>query len=339
MLRLSVIIPMYNVEPYVEKCIRSLENQDIPHTDYEIICVNDGSPDDSRGVVERLSLEYENIKLVNQYNQGVSMARNNAIAIARGEYLLMIDPDDYVDENSLSSVLNTAVNFQAQVSFLGYTFLNADGSAKVKIFHEKYKSNLYSGIQAYFIARGDGKTDPDRLVGVLFEREFIENNQLTYLPDIPYLEDGELMARIMCLAERCCFDGKSFYSRTTRPGSATNSSLFYSEKAISGFLKAALNLKKFSTQESLSSKQRVFLNQPIVKFTHLSLYPDCLGGRYGAFYKTILHLRKIKLLPSDLTGCNAYYKLDGYLLKFHPLFFYLHRLFGAPFFRLINYKY
>ena len=62
-LQLSIILPIYNVEPYVEKCIRSLEDQDIPKDAYEIICVNDGSPDNSQQIVEKLQQEFSNINI------------------------------------------------------------------------------------------------------------------------------------------------------------------------------------------------------------------------------------------------------------------------------------
>ena len=78
-MQLSIIIPMYNVAPYVERCIRSLEDQDIPRNEYELICINDGSPDNCREIVEQLQLEFSNIVLINQINQGVSVARNNGI--------------------------------------------------------------------------------------------------------------------------------------------------------------------------------------------------------------------------------------------------------------------
>ena len=73
---LSVIIPIYKVEPYIERCLRSLLNQDLSKEDYEIICVNDGSPDNCREIVKRLQKEFENIILIDQENQGVSIARN-----------------------------------------------------------------------------------------------------------------------------------------------------------------------------------------------------------------------------------------------------------------------
>ncbi len=295
---------MYNVEPYVERCLRSLEDQDIPRDDYEIICINDGSPDDSRGVVLRLCKEFDNILLIDQENQGVSKARNQGIDKAGGRYILFIDPDDYVDKMSFGRILNNVEKSNAQVSLLGYTFRYQDGSIRKQILGERYSSQVNSGIKTYFIARADGHTDPDRMVAVLFEADFMNRYNLRYLPDVPYLEDGEFIARILCLAERCIFDGSSFYQRTTRPGSATNSELFSSEKAVNGFLLAAANLKEFKKEQSLSEKQRIFLNQPICKFVLLSLNSS-LQKPYLSNYKRIRRIlftngfRKIELKGTE----------------------------------------
>lgn len=286
MIRLSIIVPMYNVEPYVERCLHSLEKQDIQKNEFEIICINDGSPDDSKEVVKRLQKEYDNIILIDQQNQGVSRARNNGIDRAKGKYLLFIDPDDYVDSNSYGRILNKAEKYQAQVSFLGFTFLMQNGSIYRQVLNENLSSSLYNGIEAYYLARGYGQPDPDRMWAVLFERNFFNGNNLRYLPDVPYLEDGEFIGRILCLAERCIFDGSSFYQRTTRPGSATNSELFRSEKAINGFLLAAGNLKKFQEERDLNERQKIFLNQPICKFVLLALN-SALQKPYLKNYKKI----------------------------------------------------
>ncbi len=295
---------MYKVAPYVDRCVRSLEDQDIPKEDYEIICVNDGSPDNCRHVVESLQQEFNNIVLVNQENQGVSMARNNGIARAKGEYLLFIDPDDYVDSNTFSRIIQNADKSQAQVAFLGFTFLNEDGSIRQAVLNEKESSKVYNGIEAYFLARGDGRTDPDRMVAVFFERNFINQHQLYYLPEVPFLEDGELIARIMCLAERCIFDGHSFYQRTTRPGSATNSNLLQSEKAINGFIKAALHLKHFQQNESLTNEQRDFLNQPVAKFTILAVTPYAETSELQKLKITRNILKEKDLLKLNIKGLS-----------------------------------
>ena len=76
---------MYNVESYIERCLRSLENQDIPKEDYEIICSNDGPPYESRGFVIRIQRESDNIILIDEGQQGVSLARNEGIDRATGK--------------------------------------------------------------------------------------------------------------------------------------------------------------------------------------------------------------------------------------------------------------
>ena len=118
-LSLSIIIPMYNVEKYVEKCILSLEDQDIPKVDYEIICVNDGSPDKSQQIVEKLQQKFSNIILINQVNQGVSVARNIGIKRANGKYILFVDPDDALQKKCLKSLLKYATKNLYEVVYFG----------------------------------------------------------------------------------------------------------------------------------------------------------------------------------------------------------------------------
>jgi glycosyltransferase involved in cell wall biosynthesis len=317
-MRLSVIIPMYNVEPYVERCLRSLEIQDIPQADYEIICINDGSPDDSRGIVIRMQKEFDNIILIDQENQGVSRARNNGIDKAVGQYLLFIDPDDYVDTDSFARILENATRQRAQVSFLGFTFLYEDGRIRKAVINDEYKNKVYPGIEAYYLARGDGKTDPDRMWAVLYEEKFLNHHHLRYLPDVPYLEDGEFLARILCLAERCIFDGHSFYQRTTRRGSATNSKLFNSVRATNGFLLATSSLKRFQKMQSLNEKQREFLNQPIVKFVLLAVHSSIGWKERKKLVATTKTLKALGFKRIKLEGCKRNYQIYGKAYNLSP---------------------
>lgn len=103
---LSIIVPLYNAESYVEGCINSLLNQDIDKKLYEIIIINDGSTDSSYAIVERLSKSYKNITLFNQHNQGPGATRNTGIALAKGEYIYFIDSDDYIAHNTLGTLID-----------------------------------------------------------------------------------------------------------------------------------------------------------------------------------------------------------------------------------------
>lgn len=320
MKRLSIIIPMYKVEPYVEKCLRSLEDQDIATEEFEIICVNDGSPDNCHLVVMKLQKEYENIILINQENQGVSSARNNGIEIASGSYLLFIDPDDYVDSNSFKRILDISNEMDAEVTFLGFTFLNEDGTIRRKVFNEGDSKNIYSGPVAYKKARGDGNTDPDRMWGVLYNRDFINRNNLRYLHDVPYLEDGEMIARILCLADRCIFEGGSFYQRTTRPGSATNSKLFNSDRAIYGFILAGCNLKRFQNIKKLTDERIEFMNQPIAKFVLLAIGSSVQLSNPKRLFLTTSQLTAQGFESLKLSGCNKEYRMYGKTYNISPYF-------------------
>jgi glycosyltransferase involved in cell wall biosynthesis len=323
-MKLSIIIPVYNVEDYIEKCILSLEEQDIPSGDYEIIVINDGSLDNSREVILKLVRQFDNIILIDQENKGVSLARNAGIEKATGEYLLFIDPDDYVEANSFSRLIKAAEGNNAQVVFLGYRFLNADNSLKKENFFAEEKGRMYAGINAYTVSRGDGTTDPDRSWAILYNRDFINNNQLRNIADVPYLEDGEFIARVLCLAERCIFEGGPFYFRTTRKGSATNSGLFYSDRAIDGFMKAADNLKQFKQSYPLSKAQQNFINQPITKFT-LLIVQACTGkGRYSKYKEIKEQIKMQRLNKIEIKGCSFFYYKYGLIYNLsNDLFYYV----------------
>lgn len=113
MKRLSIIVPFYNVEKYIEQCIRSLYNQDVPQEEYEVICVDDCGADDSRAIVERLQKEYTNLRLViNAENRKLGGARNAGLDVAGGEYVWFVDSDDYIAANCLKSFLEELDNNQ-----------------------------------------------------------------------------------------------------------------------------------------------------------------------------------------------------------------------------------
>ena len=104
-MKISLIVPVYNVEKYIEKCLLSCLKQDIPQSDYEIIVVNDGSPDSSLAIAERIAAAATNIIIVSQKNGGLSAARNTGLKIAKGDYIWFIDSDDTIKENCLKSIV------------------------------------------------------------------------------------------------------------------------------------------------------------------------------------------------------------------------------------------
>ncbi len=114
---LSIIVPIYNVEPFLRKCVHSLEQQDLAAERYEVILVNDGSTDHSGELCTELAKQYENIKVIEQENQGVSAARNTGMDAARGKYMMFVDSDDYIEPDVIGRVLEVAERNQAELCF------------------------------------------------------------------------------------------------------------------------------------------------------------------------------------------------------------------------------
>lgn len=101
---ISVIVPVYNVETYLEECLDSIQNQ--TYTDFEVLLVNDGSTDRSKAICERYCKENRRFHLLNQENQGLSAARNTGVAASRGEFIVFVDSDDMILANYLETLMH-----------------------------------------------------------------------------------------------------------------------------------------------------------------------------------------------------------------------------------------
>ena len=112
--KVSVIIPVYNVEEYLRECLDSVVNQTLK--DIEIICVNDGSTDNSLAILEEYAAKDERLRVFTQENQGQSVARNLAMEKARGEYIGFVDSDDWIDLDFYEKLYRAAVKAQADIA-------------------------------------------------------------------------------------------------------------------------------------------------------------------------------------------------------------------------------
>lgn len=119
-MKVSVIIPVYNVEKYLAECIDSVLNQTL--NDFELILVNDGSRDNSENICKQYIKQDKRIKYIKQENAGVSVARNNGIGHATGDFIFFMDSDDTISNNFLESAYTTAINTQADIVVLGQYF-------------------------------------------------------------------------------------------------------------------------------------------------------------------------------------------------------------------------
>ena len=134
--KISVVLPVYNVANYLRKCLDSLVNQTFE--DFEVICVNDGSTDLSLGILEGYALSDSRFKIISQENKGLSGARNTGIQHVRGEYILFVDSDDWLEENALEELYNHVEGFDSDITMFKFKYFNED----TKEISESQNSNL-----------------------------------------------------------------------------------------------------------------------------------------------------------------------------------------------------
>lgn len=122
----SIVVPVYNVEDYLEKCVDSIIGQ--TYQNLEIILVDDGSNDSSGVICDQLKLKYNRIQVVHKVNGGLSSARNSGMEVATGEYMLFIDSDDYIKENTVERCVEAALENQADLVVFDMEYLYDDGT-------------------------------------------------------------------------------------------------------------------------------------------------------------------------------------------------------------------
>ena len=137
--KVSVIVPVYNSEKYIEKCLNSIIEQ--TYKDFELIVINDGSKDNSLEILEKYKNDFPKvITLINQENIGVSKTRNNAIKMAKGKYVMFIDNDDFIDKDYIETFINEAEKEDYDVVLGGYRRPNEKGEIikKLKLPQEEW---------------------------------------------------------------------------------------------------------------------------------------------------------------------------------------------------------
>ena len=113
MLKISVVIPIYNCETYLERCLKSVLSQS--YDDYEVILVDDGSVDGSGLICDQYGQYHENVKVIHQENHGVSVARNQGVKSSTGQYISFVDADDWIPQNSLAVMASCASSRNADM--------------------------------------------------------------------------------------------------------------------------------------------------------------------------------------------------------------------------------
>lgn len=221
---LSIIVPVFNVEAYLQRCLDSLIVQDVDKELYEVVIINDGSTDNSLTIALNCKKENTNVIVINQENTGLGGARNTGLKYASGEYILFVDSDDYLQLNSLKSIIDFIRISNVELLRLNYNLRDENGNIipkkKNALYNVHYSDNKVDGIT--FITDFLGWSCYAWLY--LYKRDFIINNHFVFHENI-YYEDVIWLLQVLQRAKKVCSFDYTIYNYVQRKGSITKSTL------------------------------------------------------------------------------------------------------------------
>lgn len=242
-------MPFYNVELYIEECIRSLYNQDIPQEEYEVICVDDCSPDGSRAVVERLQKEYPTLKLlIHTENKRQGGARNTGLSEAKGKYVWFVDGDDYIEPKCIGAILKKAE--KENLDLLKFYF-GPRNTEQLQCM--LYSQEVTTGSQLIFTIQTDTPliTRCCSAVQQLILRDLLIANEINFAEYVQY-EDDDFAYKLYAHATRTYLIAETPYIVRKTPNSTTRRQ--NDIRRIRDIYAQALRMEKLDAK--LSSKDR-----------------------------------------------------------------------------------
>ena len=211
----SVIVPVYKVEEYLEKCVQSILAQ--TERDFELILVDDGSPDRCGALCDSLAQTDPRIRVIHQENQGLGGARNTGIREARGDWLLLVDSDDWIEPKILEKAMEAGLREEADLVMFAFRTVDEQGR-ELGVFREDMPKERGIGMQEHKEALLTAPCAWNKL----YRRSFFQGTGLAYPPRVWY-EDLRTTPKLMAKAGRMVFLDEVGYNYLQRQGSIMNS--------------------------------------------------------------------------------------------------------------------
>lgn len=281
--KISVIIPVYNVEKYISRCIDSILNQS--YNNIEIIIVNDGSIDKSGFICDEYSKKYNNIKVFHTENSGVSSARNLGIDNSEGEYITFVDPDDYIEKDMYKILYDLIIKSKSEIAMTSFYYIKEndvieaeDNSNNLIIFTKEEALRLYFKREKPF--------DSCFLWNKLFKRDLFKEVRLDV--ELVIQEDSEVLIRLLNRINSIVYIGIPLYFYIIREGAATYG------KISKNKLTTDISLLKIYryTQEYLPAYSSVALSNYIICYFNIVIEIIKNYDEYGKCYEIIV--RRLK---------------------------------------------
>lgn len=294
---ISIIVPIYNCEKYIRKCVRSILAQS--YENIELILVNDGSIDDSLAVCYEYMESDDRVKVVDKENGGPASARNAGIRESQGAYLAFVDSDDYLDEQYIEYLYSMIKKYMADIASCGFANENEKTHKQYPI--QKFKTEVFNFVSGY----DTQKHIPFVCWHILFDSKIIKGENIYFDEDIFFMEDYVFNVRCFLKSNRIVVTSEILYYRTVRVDSLTNDSfsITYFEKWYTQ-MKALKKLKALT--ERYDNMKYDFLYKESLSAAKMLDYID----RYN-----IVDKRKIDELKGTLKQNLAINNIKNYKAK------------------------
>ena len=296
--KVSVVLPIYNVEKYLPKCIESVIAQTLK--DIEIICVNDCSNDNSENIIREYMKKDDRIKIINnEKNIGVGFSRNIGVDCSNGEYISFIDSDDFIENDYLENLYSTAIKYDADIVFTNniYTVNEVKGYIKpyyhnrLEKWKKDFKDKCFEGKSNFNVSTTEKENTPEYpLVAVwnkLYKKSFILNNNLKFQNYI-VSEDSEFFYKYLVYNPNMYYNNKVKYYYVQRKSSAVHS-IEKDEKTVSDALSVFRNIFNFYKEKKINLlKESSFYNFN----SFLFVFNNYKADNKNEFYKKCHELLK-----------------------------------------------
>lgn len=255
MTKVSVIIPVYNTEKYLRKCLDSVCNQTL--SDIEIICINDCSEDKSLSVLNDYAQNDNRVKIINlEKNQGVSYARNTGIINANGEYVGFVDSDDYIEKNYFETLYNCASLNDSDMAKACMTIIEND------------KITKYDLIKKEKLSGGEKMLFGSNFTVAIYKNSFLKSNSIHFRVDIPYGEDILFLSEALKYANKISLCENTNYIYVRRLNSA-DSALLSDEYALTANYVYKLIADNLNTIQSDSPCDEAYIKSYLIYINSL----------------------------------------------------------------------
>lgn len=214
-MKLSIIIAAYNVERFIAKCVASCYDE-AHNVFYEIVLVDDGSNDNTVEIVRKLQVEYKNLKLIEKVNEGLGAARNTGIKAAAGDYIWMIDGDDFLQPGIVQSVLNEIDRHKADMYCTNYQVTDISGKVLSVAYPDGYITKESTGAKYYL-----NNTERNYTWQYIFKRALFIDHHICFKAKIN-MQDSEILPRILFHVKSVRYIDQIGYNYVQYAGSFTN---------------------------------------------------------------------------------------------------------------------